>query len=402
VTKVKSLQDVTVATYPAYPEASIELRARPDATPNAGDGQQDKEDVSMDNENNSEARSEERTEETAETSPEKTEERSSSEEKGGLQVEDRAQVAEDKPMQVRLVDEIRSVRVGETRSLAAASSALAPTEFNTFVWDKLRAASVALASGIPVVSTDRNDVQWPQITADATPGWTQEGGTITASDPTIASLTATPQKLAALVQLTNELIDDSEPAAVRVVTDHVNNILAHKLDLAVYEGSGTPPEITGFKTAAGGTVSNGSNGGTLNGLGVFATAISNIETNNGVAGAAVLHPRTWNSIRQMVDTTGRPLVSTGSSDAPKSVFGVPVYLSSQLSIAETQGTATGCSSAYVYDTKAAAVVSRTPAEVELDRSRLFNTDMSEIRGKLRADVVKPYPTLIQRMVGIRP
>jgi len=39
--------------------------------------------------------------------------------------------------------------------------------------------------------------------------------------------------------------------------------------------------------------------------------------------------------------------------------------------------------------------------VELDGSRLFNQDKSELLGKIRADSREPYLSLIQRIVGIR-
>ena len=44
----------------------------------------------------------------------------------------------------------------------------------------------------------------------------------------------------------------------------------------------------------------------------------------------------------------------------------------------------------------------TPAEVELDRSRLFNIDASELRGKLRADLIVPNPTAVVPIIGVRP
>ena len=47
------------------------------------------------------------------------------------------------------------------------------------------------------------------------------------------------------------------------------------------------------------------------------------------------------------------------------------------------------------------VVRRQDVEVELDRSRLFNTDQSEMRGKLRADLIVPNPAAVARIIGIR-
>ena len=45
-------------------------------------------------------------------------------------------------------------------------------------------------------------------------------------------------------------------------------------------------------------------------------------------------------------------------------------------------------------------VQRGPIEIELDRSRLFNSDQSEMRGKLRGDLISPTPTGIVRVTGL--
>lgn len=48
------------------------------------------------------------------------------------------------------------------------------------------------------------------------------------------------------------------------------------------------------------------------------------------------------------------------------------------------------------------VVRRQDSQIELDRSRLFDRDMSEIRAKMRADLIVPNPQAIVRIDGITP
>jgi HK97 family phage major capsid protein len=79
------------------------------------------------------------------------------------------------------------------------------------------------------------------------------------------------------------------------------------------------------------------------------------------------------------------------------LFGVPVYLSSQISVAEGAGAE---SSAYVYDASQVVAVFRQDTRIELDRSRLFNTDQSELRAIMRADVVVPNPKAVYRISAI--
>ncbi|MGI8513505.1 MAG: hypothetical protein ACR2NH_12855, partial [Solirubrobacteraceae bacterium] len=69
---------------------------------------------------------------------------------------------------------------------------------------------------------------------------------------------------------------------------------------------------------------------------------------------------------------------------------------------ETQGTSTNSSSIYVYNAGEVVYVRRHEVELELDRSRLFNSDQSELRAKLRGDLIVPNPSAVARVVGVTP
>jgi hypothetical protein len=79
----------------------------------------------------------------------------------------------------------------------------------------------------------------------------------------------------------------------------------------------------------------------------------------------------------------------------------PIHVSSQLSIAETKGTANDTSSIYVWAPREVVLVRRMDAVVELDRSRLFDRDMSEVRARLRADLIVPNPVAVVRINGVK-
>ena len=80
---------------------------------------------------------------------------------------------------------------------------------------------------------------------------------------------------------------------------------------------------------------------------------------------------------------------------------MPVVASASLATNETQGTSGAvANSAYVYDIDSVVLVWRSPIVVEIDRSRLFNSDQSEFRAKLRADLISPNPTGVVRVTGL--
>lgn len=399
ITRVGELLDVSLATRPAYSAARVELRTHtttaeeapmdttaeapataeaPDTTPPAATAVADPP--------------------AAEPAPAPT-----------LRVEDRsAAPAAAESVEARVRTALRAVRKGENRALTTAST-LSPGELSSFLFDKLVPESVALSSGITVVTTERDSVTYPRLTADVAPGWTSEAATITPGDPALDSTTATPRKLAHLVQFSNEVIEDSEPSAVDVVRDSLVRAMGLKLDLGVFEGSGTAPEIRGLRNVAGvGTVSMGATGATPTNLDPWADAIALLEAANTPATAIVMHPRTWATLRKVKESTGsaRPVLSDASGSPTQgirpSIYGVPVFISGQLSITETQGTATNASTSYVYTAREVVLVRRTDIEVELDRSRLFNSDQSEMRGRMRADLIVPNPAAVVRIIGILP
>ncbi len=370
VQSVKELQDVTVATYGAYPAASVELRTRPD---------------------NNDQRN---TMETTDT----TEERTS----GGLQVEDRT--AEERTVAQRIEDGLRSVRKGENRALTTAA-AVSPGELSTVLYDRLRASSVVLSSGLRTITTDADSVTYPTLTADVAPTWTAEAAPISPGDPSFGTLVATPRKLSHLVQVSNEALDDSDPSIATVLSSHLLRVLGLKLDAGLLEGSGVAPEIRGLRNIVGiQTVSAGANGATPT-LDVFADAIAALEGANVPRERLriVAAPRNIGALRKLKASTGGNYLwsSDPSATSPASVFGVPVATSAQLSLNEVVGTSGAVTnSAYVYDIDSLVYVARSGIEIELDRSRLFNSDQSEMRAKLRGDLISPTPSGIVRVAGL--
>jgi hypothetical protein len=109
------------------------------------------------------------------------------------------------------------------------------------------------------------------------------------------------------------------------------------------------------------------------------------------------HPRSERSrAATLQESAGSP-----TQGFVRSIYGVKVHLSSQLSTTETRGTAVGtATSAYVYDASEIVAVLRDDPRVEIDSSRLFNSDSSEIRVTTRVDLIVPNPSAVVRILGI--
>jgi HK97 family phage major capsid protein len=388
INRVAELYDVTVATRGAYPAAHVELRTNPT----------NQKETTVDANSTAEV-VEERSTATQDDEPleERSERRA-----GTLRVEDA--IVEQPSIESRARDAIRGIRKGEVRALTDASSGLSPVEYASFIFDKLRAHSVMLASGARVIPTERQSEVFPQLTADASPGWYAEGATFTEGDPTMTTITATPKKVGHIVAMSNELIDDSDPSALDVIQQNLLKIMALKFDLGAFEGTGTSNQITGLKNVSGIQTNSslGTNGGNLSSLDIISDTFELLEAANAMPGAIVMHPRTWNELRELKDSYGRYQLNPSPADGYRpQIFGVPVYISSQLSVTETQGSSSTCSSIYIYQPDQVVVVLRQDVQVELDRSRLFNADQSEMRARFRADLIVPNATAVARIVGVK-
>jgi HK97 family phage major capsid protein len=293
-------------------------------------------------------------------------------------------------------------------------SHFAPTEHASFFFDRLAAMSVVLRSGIVRIPTIAKQLEVPRIVSDANVAWTDEGTEITPSDPGSDTVTAIPRALKALVYASNELIADSNPQAQNVLATNLARATALKLDLGFLEGSGTSPEITGLKNQSGiQAIDHGT--AALTDLDPFADALGLLgeadaigmddDQEGDLSGyAIVMHPRNWRALTKIkeTDTSNKPVIVEGAgsptSGVQRSIYGVRVWLTSQLSTDE--GTGTDENSIYVYDKTQVVAVIRQDATVETDRSAAFSSDRTAVRVVMRADLVLPNPAAVVRISGV--
>jgi HK97 family phage major capsid protein len=319
---------------------------------------------------------------------------------GLLRVEDRRQeqVGETRVL-AELAAALQDVPAGESRSLTDSIS-IAPGIVGTVLFDRLRAQAVMLKTGLRTMPIAGKAETWPTITGDVTVGTYAEGTTITPSDPTFGTITATPRKIASITQLDNEVIDDSSPAVIGVLNDHLMKVFALKVDQQLLEGSGTAPDIRGLKNVAGiQTYAAATNGASVS----FDTLMSALALLDGInipreRLAVVGHVRnlaTLTALRSIAN--GEYLWDTALSALNMSAG--QFHWTSQLTVTETQGTSNATNSIYIFDTLNTIFVPRTSLQIVLDRSRLFNSDQSELRGTMRCDLMVPQPSAVVRVTG---
>lgn len=294
----------------------------------------------------------------------------------------------------------------EQRAVSSAGNPFLPAGQASTFYDRLRAAAVVLRAGPQILPVEDTTLRVPGLSASVSVSAIGENTAITPSDPTFTSVTLTPRKLAALTLAANEALDDSNPGLREIVSNDLVRQTATTLDLQFLEGSGAAPNMRGFRNMSGTTQATvtGANGGTPT-LDDFATAVQNIETANADLERAAwfMHPRTWGTVRKIKDGQSRyQLGPDPAADASKSLFGVPVYLSSQIPTTETTGISTDTSHVILADMSQIVVGQRKQVEVALSTDYKFDADQTAIRVIGRFDIGVLNPAGVYIMLGVRP
>lgn len=358
ITEIRSLRDVAVVTTGAYPADAtrVELRERPEPT-----NTQEEVPVKPNRENGG----------------------------GGLAVEDRAATG-GAPIEERIIDAMAAVPSGEKRDLThATAEPVEPPELSTFVWDNLRDMSVLLASGVPVIPTNRKSVKFPTITGDIEVDFYDELEQIEESDPELDEFEVEPRAIKGLVRGSSEAFEDSSPDLLNLVQSNLATSMGLRLDREGIVGNSTK----GFKglTTMSGTQALDMKKGGLADYDALIAAVG-LLAEAGVPGpyAVIMHPRVATALDRLKEfTTEETNVPLARPDGLP-----PIYVTKQIGLKAGTGEDPDTSPVVVYAPKSLAVVRRLETKIEIDRSKDFDEDAVYVRGKARAALGTAYPEAV--------
>jgi phage head maturation protease len=314
---------------------------------------------------------------------------------GGLRPEDRSGPAPQAPIEERIISSMRGIAPGENRALTDPSlSLLAPPELSTHLWDLLRPVSVVLETGITTITTDRQQVEWPRVTADPTAAFYNEADEITPSDPSFDTLTAVPKAIKALVRGSSEAFSDSSPDLLTLLQRQLNLVMGLKVDAAFLFGAiGTEPKgfASSFDVSAGSTL----DWDLRDNWDPILRAVGYLQGAH-VEGpyAVIMHPWAATHLALVKRFSGSGATSNESLVVPD---GVPPR--SVTSLIPVDGSA-HTSSAYVFAPQSVGCVRRQDSIIEVDRSQEFSSDQIQVRSRARLCPVFPYPQAIVKVINV--
>jgi len=274
-------------------------------------------------------------------------------------------------------------------STAASSGGpvLTPEQVRSLVVQPLIEQSVA-AQVSTVIQTTSHDLRVPRVTQDPSAAWTLEGAEINVSDAVLDELTVTSKKLTVLVAISNELANDSSPAALGVVGQGLVTDLRRKIDAAYF----TATTANGPSGLGSLTTSTAPNGGSWATLDSFEAAKSAAETLHTEITSFVTSPATALTLSTLKQfgTAGSnmPLLSPDPTQpTARTISGVPMYVSP----------AVAADLVWAIPRDHSLFVLRQDSTVVTDSSVFFTKDSVAVRATLRVAFGFTYPLAVVKI-----
>lgn len=203
--------------------------------------------------------------------------------------------------------------------------------------DLLRNQSVALRLGATRLTGLKGNVTIPRMTAGGTVYWLADENTqITESQPTIGQLSLVPKNVAALTEISHQLVMQSDPSVDNLVMTSIAQDIGTGVDVAALRGTGAPQPQGIIGTSGVGSVSGSSlaypgilefqtDVGSANGLRLGGAGY---VTNFTVAGdmkatmkATNTYSPVWEGRLEEGTIDSYPALATGNMDTGDMIFG---------------------------------------------------------------------------------
>lgn len=258
---------------------------------------------------------------------------------------------------------------------------LIPTPLAAEVIDLARNQSRVMSAGAITVPMTTATLKYARLTGDVPANWTLEAANIALGAAAFDSVTFTAHKLAALVAIDNELLEDAANADA-TIQNSIAKAIALALDLGGLYGTGTAPQPQGLHTLVTGIAA----GGTPT-YDMMLNAIAAVRDGNFEPNAVICSPRTAKELSLLKTTYGEYLMP------PADYANLQKFSTNQ--VPNNLGTGTNESQAFIGQWNQLALGLRSTIQVEVSREAgyfdgsaqqsAFSKDQTVIRAILRAD-----------------
>jgi HK97 family phage major capsid protein len=286
----------------------------------------------------------------------------------------------------------------ELERKAMASSALGailPTPISNQIIDLARNQSTVIRAGAVTVPMTTATLKLARMTGDVTAAWYAEAGEISESDATLDSVTLTARKMACMVRINREILEDSDPGVDGIIRNSVAQAMALELDRVALVGTGTAPQPRGLQNVVG--INTVTSVGTPADYGKFLDAIFECRLDNFEPNAVINSVRTAKTLAKLftgISSDKTPLMM------PSDYSALTRFASNQIPV--NLGAGTNESLAFVgkFDELMIGLRQNIIIEVSNSAADVFEKDQVMLRATWRGDVQVTRATAFCLMSGI--
>jgi HK97 family phage major capsid protein len=304
------------------------------------------------------------------------------------------------------VAEVRSGKVAtrhvelESRSLTEAGAAGGAVPIQLMTPERtLRAQSVVMSlPGVRMVSMTSDRTRFPRIGGNVAYG-VAETATLTEDTADVDLVDLVAVKFAVYTEFSSELVEDMSADALAVFGDNALEGLARKIDAQFLEGNGSGPGLVGIRNLAG--VNSTAVAATPADFDKWSDAKYEAQADNADPSIWLGHPRSWNTLSKIktgISSDKTTLLAPSPQTAAQELLGMPVYLSTQITL--TEGAGAGSWMAAI-DPSQLIIGIRRAASVEVSRDYKFGSDVVALRATARVGFAALNPEGISLLTDIR-
>jgi len=239
--------------------------------------------------------------------------------------------------------------------------------------DVLLPATVLNGLGITRFDNLTGNLDLPTASTQPAAGWNTENGTATEKSPAFSKISFSPKRLAAYIQVSNQLLRQSSNSIDAYVRQYLINAMAQELEKAAIKGGGSnePTGIIGNSNVnviyAGGAASNSTN---ANGAAAVwadvVNAMKSVENSNAMGQAYLTNPLVKAALqttaRQASGVEGNFILQSGAGE----LNGYPMAITTNVPSNLSKGTSSTLSAMIFGDFSKLAVASWGGMELTVD------------------------------------
>lgn len=296
----------------------------------------------------------------------------------------------------------------------AAGGALVSEQLSADVIEAVRGRSVVRRlPGVQVVGPleGTGPLVLPKVTQGSAVSWVAENTDIAETTVEFGQITLSPKMAAAILPVSNQLLQDGGPNAEAIIQNDIVNALAEGEDSAFLRGDGTANQPKGLRYWAASEAVTAVNAAVT--YDALVDALVAVQARNFEPRAWIANPRFKAAVLKLKDANGAPILVQSMQDitgAPRDLLlGLPIFYTTH--IPANLGVGGNETEVYVVDSSQIVIADWQPLEVAASQEAsyitggqlvsAFSRNQTVLRVLARTDIALRHDGAVQVLTGVQ-